>query len=382
MKHNSSGLFALIFLLVYSATTLVSLNAIAVSPAEADAAFDALNKKYWDAESRFYRKDEGGSKKQDFWLEAQLWDTVMDQYDRTGSEAVKKQVNDVYDGFMVKYPDWTKNKYNDDIMWWTIACTRAYKITQEKRYLKQAKFGFDFVYDTFHDDALGGGIWWTSDRRTKNSCIVGPATIAAVLLSNLLDDASYLEKAKALHQWQKQTLTDGSGKVFDAIRLGYRRDRNRDSDGNSNTPPSATPGRVASFSLTYNQGTYIGANVLLHLKTGGKAYLEEAKKTADWTKANLCVGDNRILKSENQGDGGAFKGIFVRYMKMLVREGGCREYLPWMQTNANTAWANRRKSDNIMGYDWSVPTGSKIQSQSAASAVTLVITFCDEKAKR
>jgi hypothetical protein len=30
----------------------------AVTPAEADAAFNAMNKVYWDQESRFFRKDE------------------------------------------------------------------------------------------------------------------------------------------------------------------------------------------------------------------------------------------------------------------------------------------------------------------------------------
>jgi hypothetical protein len=64
-----------------------------------------------------------------------------------------------------------------------------------------------------------------------------------------------------------------------------------------------------------NQGTYIGAAVLLYQQTKDKTYLDEAIRTAEWTKANLCVTDQRILRSEGQGDGGAFKGIFARYMR-------------------------------------------------------------------
>jgi predicted alpha-1,6-mannanase (GH76 family) len=137
-------------------------------------------------------------------------------------------------------------------------------------------------------------------------------------------------------------------------------------------------GPLSTFSLTYNQGTYIGASVLLYLKTKDASYLAQAKKTADWTQDNLCTGTNQILRSENQGDGGAFKGIFVRDMKLLVRDCGCEKYVPWMQANANTAWRNRGPSDNIMGYNWSVPTGSGIQSQSASSAVSLLLCFSDD----
>ncbi len=190
----------------------------AVTLADADAAFNALNKAYWDPAAKYFRKEEHGTVKADFWFSAQLWDTVMDQYDRTHSPAVKQQIDDVYDGFVRENPDWTTNKYNDDIIWWAVACTRAYKITGNERYLKKAKTSFDFVYDNYHDDALGGGLYWTKDRTSKNSCLNGPATIAAVRLAVLLKDPAYLEKAEAIYAWQKKTLTDGAGKVFDNIR--------------------------------------------------------------------------------------------------------------------------------------------------------------------
>ena len=342
---------------------LPACPAQAVTPAEADLAFSSLNKVYWDPATKFFRKEEQGAKKADFWLSAQLWDTVMDQYDRTRSADVKRQIGDVYDGFIKEYPDWTTNKYNDDIMWWSIACTRAYKITKDKRYLDKAKASFDFVYDNFLDASMGGGLYWINERTSKNSCINSPAVIAAVRLSQLLKDPAYLDKAQSLYAWQKKTLTDGTGKVFDAINYDKVRQTTR----------------VSRFSLTYNQGTFIGAAVLLYRQTKDKVYLADAIKTAEWTKANLCVTDQRILKDEGQGDGGAFKGILIRYMKLLINDCGRTEFLPWMKANAHTAWRNRRLADNIMGNDWSVPTGTSIQSQTAGSAVTAVLDFADDK---
>ena len=367
MAHNilnlkSFRVVALMWLALGIGPLLFVAPARAVTPADADAAFAAMNKVYWDQDIKFFHKEEHGPEKADFWFEAQLWDTVMDQYDRAPSAEVKRQINDIYDGFVKVYPDWTTNMYNDDIMWWAIGCARAYKITGDDRYLQKAKASFDYVYDNFHDDALGGGLYWINRRTSKNSCLNSPAVIAAVRLSLLLKDASYLEKAKSLYAWQKKTLTDGTGKVFDSIR------RSR-----SNSPP-----RIGRFSLTYNQGTFIGAAALLYQQTKDKTYLDDAIKTAEWTKANLCVTDRHILRDEGQGNGGAFKGIFVRYMKLLVYNCGRTEFLPWMQANADAAWGNRRQPDNIMGNDWSAPTSSKIQSQTMTSAVAVVVCFADE----
>jgi len=221
LKITSRGV--VIFLAACFGFLLAASSARAVTPADADLAFDSLNKVYWDASAKYFRRDEQGTKKADFWFAAQLWDTVMDQYDRTHSAEVKKQIDDIYDGFVAKYPDWTRNKYNDDIMWWTIACTRAYAITQNERYLKKAKDSFDFIYDHFTDDTFGGGVYWINQKTSKNSCINSPTVIAAARLSVLLKEPTYLEKAKKVYEWQKKTLTDGTGKVFDSI--GYNRGR-------------------------------------------------------------------------------------------------------------------------------------------------------------
>jgi predicted alpha-1,6-mannanase (GH76 family) len=348
-----------LFLLVVITTT--ATRCFAVTPEEADAAFDAFNKTFWDAKEKVVRKDLRGETKADFWFTAQIWDVVMDQYDRTGDPQVKQQIDDLYDGFVRDNPDWTKNKFNDDIMWWSIACTRAYKITSNERYLTKAKESFDFVYDNFLDDKYGGGLYWINERTSKNTCLNAPAVIAAVRLSVLLKDPSYLEKAKSLFAWQKKTLTDGTGKIFDSI--------GRDKAGNDN--------HVAKFSLTYNQGTYIGAAVLLYQQTNDQTYLEDAIKTAQWTKDHLCRTDERILQPEGSGDGGAFKGIFVRYMKLLIEECNREEFRPWMVTNANAAWKNKRGNLYLFGEDWSQPAGRRIQSHTSASGLAVVLCFTE-----
>ena len=178
-------------------------------------------------------------------------------------------------------------------------------------------------------------------------------------MSDLLKDPAYFEKARQLYDWQKRTLTNGKGKVYDCIYPAK---------------PGQKP-RIDQRTFTYNQGTYIGASTLFYLRTGDVAFLEEAKRSASWTRQHLGRGRQHILLSERQGDGGAFKGILVRNLHLLIHQGGATEYLSWMRTNATVAWSHRR-ADGIMGYDWSAPapTGT-IQSQSAASAVSLLLCF-------
>jgi predicted alpha-1,6-mannanase (GH76 family) len=317
----------------------------AISVQEADQATQSFNTAFWNAGGKYFYKKDNRSGVLDFWMSAHAWETIMDAYVRTGATSYKTQVKDVYDGFISNYgADWSRNHYNDDIMWWVLASTHAYDVTGEVRYLTQAKTYFDWVYDKQRDAAFGGGIWWMNTAHNqKNSCVVQPAIIAAVNLSRQLKDNGYRVKAESLYAWQKRTLTDGNGKVYDNI----------DSTG------------VNKGSLTYNQGTFIGAALAL-------GHIADAEKAADWTKANLADA-NGILRNEGQGDFGTFKLIFIRYGVQLGRTKGDERYLTWLESNASNVWSNRRSTDNVMGFDWANPApATGIECQSAAGGVALL----------
>jgi hypothetical protein len=53
-----------------------------------------------------------------------------------------------------------------------------------------------------------------------------------------------------------------------------------------------------------------------------------------------------------------------------------------MKDNAAAAWSNRRPADNIMGHDWTAPAGPHIQSQTAASALAVILCFADDEPGR
>lgn len=313
--------------------------------AQADSALEAINKVYWNAAGKHFYKSEQRAGRLDFWMSAHAWECILEAYQRTGNAAYKQQVTDIYDGFVKFFgSDWTQNDYNDDILWWVIACTRAYEVTGEKRYLDQARKHFDWVYSTQTDTVFGGGIWWRNDEhKTKNSCIVQPAIIAAMNLAKLTGNPAYRTQAESLYDWQKRTLTEASGKVYDAINFTG----------------------LAKGSTTYNQGTFIGSAQLL-----GKT--ADADKAMEWTRLNLADAAG-ILKNDTQSDFGTFAQIFIRYAVRFARTPTGAKHLAWLETNAQTAWKNRRKRDHITGFNWAVAApDTGIQCQSAFGGVTML----------
>lgn len=162
----------------------IETGAQSVTTQQADQAMEAFNRTYWNASGRYFYKRDDKTGVLDFWLSAHAWETVMDAYVRTGNDSYRKQIKDVYDGFIARHgADWTQNDYNDDIAWWVIASARAFEVTGETRYLNQAKSQFDWVYRT-QRDTVKGGIWWmrirarstTISRTTEAGRVTPPLT--------------------------------------------------------------------------------------------------------------------------------------------------------------------------------------------------------------
>ena len=114
--------------------------------------------------------------------------------------------------------------------------------------------------------------------------------------------------------------------------------------------------------FTYNQGTFVGSAVELYKIFGEKAYLNDAVKVADYTISALAT--NSILKNEGTGDGGLFKGIFIRYFTDLIcqerlESSGRKRYILFLKHNAETLWnEGTAKPAVFFGPDWGTNPGS------------------------
>ena len=329
--------------------------------ADADTAMAAFLDRFWDpAKKYFYTYSDRQIHPEhavgpedglytDFWWEAQLWDVVMDAYERTRGSAYRKLIDDVYDGFAACYPTFL-NDYNDDMGWWAQGSARAYELTGSQHYLDRARTVLDSVL-AYCDDTYGGGIWWRrSVQDQKNVATNAPAAITATKVYVATGDVRYLDQAQALYSWVKTAL-QSAGPVYDRIES-----------------PSGT---LVKTDYTYNPGNYLGAASALYKATGDSTYLSDAIGAADWAVANLAKGGT--LPFEGTGDGGGFKPILVRHLDRLARDHGQVQYLGFLQHNAEQAWNHRRTSDDLIGPDWSVPApAGPLQSLSAGAGASIL----------
>lgn len=334
------------------AAVIVSLptaGARAFTAADADAVYSAHNKAFYFTNENgafFHTSTDGG--RETFWQSAEQMEMVLDAYERTTNSACLTVFSNLFRGFVSEHgTNWERNDFNDDIMWMVIACARAHQLTGSAEFLNAAKFNFDMCFARAWSTNLGGGLWWKTSNHSKNACVNGPAAIAAFLLYQISGDTNYLAKSKAAYEWERQALFDPkTGKIFDNINY-Y--------------------GRISFKSFTYNQGTFIGAANFLNRTN-------DARLAADYTRNFLC--QNGMLPGyENQdGDLAGFNGIFVRWCAKFMRDRGLQKnYLGWLQANADAAWKCRRANDNLAWSRWPLPTPDEpLYSWACSSAVVIL----------
>ena len=168
----------------------------------------------------YYRAVQGSDKCTLFWRSAELLEMVEDAYQSSHKAVYGRMVGELARGFTSRYgTHWMGRRYNDDVMWAVIACIRAYDVTGQRLFLSTARRNFDGAYSRAWSGDFGGGLWWTTDRQEKNTCVNEPAVIAAVLLFKHLHATGYLTKAKAIYAWERGHLYEADGRVDDNISL-------------------------------------------------------------------------------------------------------------------------------------------------------------------
>ena len=325
-----------------------ALTARAFTSADADAAFAAHTKAFYrvkDNHARYIKTTDGG--KSDFWMEAEQLEMVLDAYERTSNAQHLVMFTNLFHGFVAdRGANWATNDYNDDIMWMVIACTRAHLLTGNAEFLNVAQTNFDLCYARAATPELGGGLLWKVGVRSKNACVNGPGAIAAFLMGKSTGKSNYFTIATNVFLWERATLFDANtGKISDNI---------------------SASGRVAGFSLTYNQGTFVGAANLL-------GYTNEARLAATYTMNQMCR-DGYLPPGGENGDGGGFNGIGVRWIARFMNDRGEQAILePWLQKNAEAAWQARRASDNLSWCRWPQPTPEERRSSWGCSSAVVIM---------
>lgn len=332
----------------------------------ADSAQTSINY-FWNASGKYFTSNNNTSNWTNYWPTAHGLDVLTDMYIRKPSAALKERMDAVITGVKAKNSNTYINYYYDDMEWMALACLRAFKATNDAQYKDVAQLLWTDIKGGWSSD-LGGGIWWRKDNPSKNAPSNLPAAILAARLYREFNNADDLEWAKKIYNWQKDVLYEpNSGWVYDNI----------DAAGNKNT----------SWKFTYNQGTFIGAALELYLITNSSLYINDAIKAADYTVSSGQLTDiaNGILKDEGGGDGGLFKGIFVRYFNRLIIDGNLEsskktQYINFLKTNAQKLWnGGTNKSQILFGTAWNTQPGATTDFTTQVSGVMLMEAMAELK---
>lgn len=354
----------------------------------ADALVESLIENFWGASFKGHEKRYFFNKTSqmadmstnDYWPQAHAIDVITDAYQRTGKKKYARMYAQWWDGMPRFNPDARKgrrrgdlwwNAYVDDMEWHCLALIRIYETTKETRYLNKARQMYaDWIWTQWSpaDEApwYGGITWKTDVARSKNACSNGPAAIIAARLAQFTKvDArndrksrnEYLEEAQKIYQWERKVLWNAeTGAIYDNMNQ---------------------EGKIATFSLSYNQGTFIGAAVELFKLTGNREYIDDAILTARFTTGQLSRRNRGVLSNATEGDGGLFHGIFYRYFANLIVlpeldnriRNEFTDYLKYSATVMTTRGINQKTK--LYGGRWYEP-----QPEGQPSALTPQLSAC------
>jgi predicted alpha-1,6-mannanase (GH76 family) len=285
---------------------------------------------------------------------------MVDAYQRTGNNLYKTTITQWYDGVKAKNGNTFLNVFYDDMEWNALAMLRAFNATGDERFKTASQQLWADIQTGWNTNA-GGGISWKKDQPySKNACSNGPACILAARMYQQFGSTADKEWALKIYDWEKEYLFNpANGAVYDNV-------------------DSRTGTIQTSWIFTYNQGTFLGSALELYKITGEKGYLNDAVKAADYTLNNLVDSNDRLLKSEGDGDGGLFKGIFVRYFTQLILlpdldSSVKKRYLTFLKHNGETLWrTGTNKQLVLFGSYWKTKPVSTSELTTQTSGAMLI----------
>jgi Glycosyl hydrolase family 76 len=231
-------------------------------------------------------------------------------------------------------------KFYDDNEWVGIELMRTYKLTHNTAALGSAEAIMAFVmagWDTDPELACPGGVPFSNsiENTERNTVTDGPGAELALQLYSVTGQPQYLQFAQMVYEWVRACLLQSNGLYADHI---------------------GPQGQVADTLWSYNQGSMIGAGVLLYQATHNGYYLYQARQTA---KAALAYYTLERLNSENP----FFVSVYFRNMLYLDSVTHDPPGPKVAQEYVNYAWQHLRLEDDLFVHG--SPPASELLDQAA-----------------
>jgi predicted alpha-1,6-mannanase (GH76 family) len=178
---------------------------------------------------------------------------------------------------------------------------------------------FNTVVDAWDDvgaHPCSGGVFWTTSlaNRDRNTVSTANGALVGLRLYAATRHKRYLVWSRRMLGWVDGCMLGPDSLYWDHISLRGRIDRTH---------------------WSYNQGSVIGANVLLYTLTGDLRALAHAEQVAD---AALVYFADRWLHKEPP----EFAAIFFRNLLTLAVADGRQDYVAAAESYGDAAWSSAR----------------------------------------
>lgn len=297
---------------------------------------------FWDSKENVYKPFtpyyQEEIKAFHYWWQAHAIDVLLDGFERTNDNKFIDKIDLLIEGVYGKNNQQITNDFYDDMEWMALALLRGYKLTGKTRYLQIAEELWDDIMTGWNDYCGGGFAWQKKQLYYKNTPANAPAIILAFRLYQEKKDSRFLKQAEETFSWLENNLVDPeTGFIWD----GMNRENDMEID--------------KDWEFTYCQGVFVGACVEYYKVTNEEKYLVQAKETIKAAFDRLVGEDGKILISEGVGDGGLFKGIFIRYVEEFLQHDPDKEIIDLILENGEQAWKTTQSSpENLFGENWSI----------------------------
>jgi len=181
-----------------------------------------------------------------------------------------------------------RRRYFDDNAWLALDLLQLAGLRGDARLVASAGALFDFLAG---GEGAGGGILWVEGDVVRNTCSTAPAAQVALRLYERGGDQRHLGFAQRQMAFLDAHLRDGEGLYRDHLRAD---------------------GTVEPAVWSYNQGTPIGAAVLLARCTGDDTWIERAVQTARRSADHFAI-DDRLWQQPP-----VFNAIYFRNLLALL----------------------------------------------------------------
>jgi hypothetical protein len=305
-----------------------------------------------------------------------LWDrgTLLRVLDNLGGEDSRQRIaadwkhtKAVYTAAEFGTAGTSVNPACDDCGWNALTLLLYHRVTGDPDALADAHALVTSAFDRWQDEQLGGGLWYSNERKHKSLYQVG-----LVLAALDLDDAALRARALSCYDWMETHLLRPDGL--------YWCDCGADGPVGANRPNDIHEAGSVTF-LAGNMGMGV-LHARRYRATHDDTYLKRAQRTADAVLAHLTDGHGVLLDERDAWANGTFAGEWAR--EVLTLPGMSEAHRDLLRDTAAAIAARARTADGYYGGCWNGPAdgpasvwsrgGSRPgQLMTSANAVNVVV---------